>query len=264
MGYLSADVRKRKNLAISTRTQITELLCEDLRCVGIKARIDGKLQEFHGREVILSSGAIHSPAHLLRAGIGPTGHLHDLGIPVRHASFGVGQRLMDHPSVALAAFIKRSARVKNHLSRRHSYLGMRYSSEIGGAPPGDIDRVLALLRLQTDIARATERRRGVPGEPLLPMDRAMLELKPTRQLLPNEIVAVDGERLRPADGPLVFASSYRRFDDDELVDLASTDDSAAAQLLHRFPLPWRDAQVDASAGLFFPAVEVTTRYRDFD
>ena len=72
------------------------------------------------------------------------------------------------------------------------------------------------------------------------------------------------ERLRPADGPLVFASSYRRFDDDELVDLASTDDSAAAQLLHRFPLPWRDAQVDASAGLFFPAVEVTTRYRDFD
>ena len=138
MGYLSADVRKRKNLTISTRTQITELLFENLRCVGIKARVDGKLQEFHGREVILSSGAIHSPTHLLRAGIGPTGHLHDLGIPVRHASFGVGQRLMDHPSVALAAFIKRRARVKNHLSRRHSYLGMRYSSEIGGAPPGDM------------------------------------------------------------------------------------------------------------------------------
>ena len=45
---------------------------------------------------------------------------------------------MDHPSVALAAFIKRGARVQNHLSRRHTYLGMRYSSEIGGAPPGDM------------------------------------------------------------------------------------------------------------------------------
>ena len=111
---------------------------EGLRCVGIKARVDGKPQEFHGREIILSSGAIHSPTHLLRAGIGPTGHLHDLGIPVRRASFGVGQRLMDHPSVALASFVKRRARVKNHLSRRHSYLGMRYSSKIGGAPPGDM------------------------------------------------------------------------------------------------------------------------------
>ena len=47
----------------------------------------------------LSSGAIHSPAHLLRAGIGPAGDLKDMGIPVRHALFGVGQRLMDatHP-----------------------------------------------------------------------------------------------------------------------------------------------------------------------
>ena len=138
IGYLNADVRKRENLTISTRTQVTELLFEDLRCVGIKGRVNGKLQEFRGREVILSSGAIHSPAHLLRAGIGPTGHLHDLGIPVRHASFGVGQRLMDHPSVALAAFVKRGARVKNHLSRRHMFLGMRYSSDIGGAPPGDM------------------------------------------------------------------------------------------------------------------------------
>ena len=138
IGYLNADVRKRENLTISTRTQVTELLFEDFRCVGIKGRVNGKLQEFRGREVILSSGAIHSPAHLLRAGIGPTGHLHDLGIPVRHASFGVGQRLMDHPSVALAAFVKRGARVKNHLSRRHMFLGMRYSSDIGGAPPGDM------------------------------------------------------------------------------------------------------------------------------
>jgi len=31
--------------------------------------------------VILCCGAIHSPAHLLRAGIGPVGHLNDLGIP---------------------------------------------------------------------------------------------------------------------------------------------------------------------------------------
>ncbi len=138
IGYLTADVRKRPNLTISTSTQVTELLFEDLQCVGIKAIVGGKPQEFRGREVILSSGAIHSPAHLLRAGIGPAGHLRDLGIPVRHALFGVGQRLMDHPSIALASFLKPQARVTNKETRRHLFLGMRYSSNMGGAPPGDM------------------------------------------------------------------------------------------------------------------------------
>jgi 5-(hydroxymethyl)furfural/furfural oxidase len=138
IGYLNADVRKRESLTISTNTQVTELLFEDLRCVGVKARVNGKPTEFRGNEVILSSGAIHSPAHLLRAGIGPVGHLRDMGIPVRHALAGVGQRLMDHPSIALAAFLKPGARVTNKETRRHLFLAMRYSSQLGGAPPGDM------------------------------------------------------------------------------------------------------------------------------
>ena len=138
IGYLDADVRQRQNLTISTHTQVTELLFEDLNCVGVKALVNGQPTEFRGREIILSAGAIHSPAHLLRAGIGPTGHLRDLGIPVRHALFGVGQRLMDHPSIALASFLKPGARVTNKETRRHLFLGMRYSSGMGDAPPGDM------------------------------------------------------------------------------------------------------------------------------
>jgi len=138
IGYLNANTRKRDNLQISTHTQVTELLFEDRRCVGVKALVKGKAQEFRAGEVILSSGAIHSPAHLLRAGIGPSGHLADLGIPVRHALFGVGQRLMDHPSIAMASFLKPKARVTNKETRRHLFLALRYSSQIGGAPPGDM------------------------------------------------------------------------------------------------------------------------------
>ena len=138
IGYLNADVRRRENLHVSTNTQVKELLFEDRRCIGVKALVNGKEQEFRGGEVILSSGAIHSPAHLLRAGIGPSGHLADLGIPVRHALFGVGQRLMDHPSIALASFLKPKARVTNKETRRHLFIALRYSSEIGGAPPGDM------------------------------------------------------------------------------------------------------------------------------
>ena len=138
IGYLTADVRRRPNLTISTETQVTELLFEGLQCVGVKALVKGKPQELRAKEVILSSGAIHSPAHLMRAGIGPAGHLKDLGIDVRHSLFGVGQRLMDHPSIALAAFLKPHARVTNKETRRHLFVAMRYTSGIGGAPPGDM------------------------------------------------------------------------------------------------------------------------------
>lgn len=137
MGYLDAETRKRPNLTISTETQATSLLFEGTRCVGVTARVAGQEQEFRAREVILSSGAIHSPAHLMRAGIGPVGQLAELGIPVVSALPGVGQRLMDHPSIALSSFIKRGARLREH-TRRHIHVGLRYSSNLPGIPKGDM------------------------------------------------------------------------------------------------------------------------------
>ncbi len=137
IGYLDPATRARENLTISTATSVTGLVFEGQACVGVNALVNGRAQTFRGREVILSSGAIHSPAHLLRAGIGPAGHLRDMGIEVRHALPGVGQRLMDHPSIALAAFVKPFARV-NDTTRRHIMIGWRYSSQMGGAPAGDM------------------------------------------------------------------------------------------------------------------------------
>ena len=137
MGYLDRDTRKRPNLTISTDTQVKELLFEDTRCVGVKAQVGGQEQEFRGREVVLCSGAIHSPAHLLRAGIGPVGHLKDMGIPVLMGLEGVGQRLMDHPSISLSSFVRRGARMNAH-TRRHIQLGLRYSSGLPGVPQGDM------------------------------------------------------------------------------------------------------------------------------
>jgi len=137
IGYLDPGTRLRANLTISTGTQVKELLFAGTRCVGVKALVDGRETEFRGNEVILSSGAIHSPAHLLRAGIGPSGHLRDLGIDVRAALPGVGQRLMDHPSISLSSFIKPHARL-NDITRRHILVALRYSSGLGGAPAGDM------------------------------------------------------------------------------------------------------------------------------
>jgi 5-(hydroxymethyl)furfural/furfural oxidase len=141
IGYLDPGTRLRENLTISPSTQVKELLFEGQRCVGVKALVAGKDTEFRvgeaRGEVVVSSGAIHSPAHLLRAGVGPAGDLKDLGIPVVANVPGVGQRLMDHPSISVSSFIKPEARLGD-LTRRHILLALRYSSGIGGAPAGDM------------------------------------------------------------------------------------------------------------------------------
>jgi 5-(hydroxymethyl)furfural/furfural oxidase len=137
IGYLDPGTRMRSNLTIATDTQVSELLFEGRRCVGVVARSKGVRTEFRAKEVILSCGAIHSPAHLMRAGIGPVGHLKELGIEVRAASAGVGQGLMDHPSISVSAYVKPHARM-NEYTRRHIHVGLRYSSGMEGMHEGDM------------------------------------------------------------------------------------------------------------------------------
>jgi 5-(hydroxymethyl)furfural/furfural oxidase len=137
IGYLDPATRQRENLTIATEAVASELLFEGQRCTGVIARVKGNRQDFRARQVILSCGAIHSPAHLLRAGIGPVGHLKELGIDVRAALPGVGQRLMDHPSISVSAYVKPHGRV-NAYTRRHIHVGLRYSSGLPDMHTGDM------------------------------------------------------------------------------------------------------------------------------
>lgn len=137
IGYLDPVTRQRPNLTVLAEAPVQELLFEDARCIGVRANVQARPAEFRAREVILCSGAIHSPTHLLRAGIGPAGHLRDLGIEVRSHLPGVGQGLMDHPSISLSCFIRPEARL-NGMTRRHMLVALRYSSGIADAPPCDM------------------------------------------------------------------------------------------------------------------------------
>jgi 5-(hydroxymethyl)furfural/furfural oxidase len=138
IGYLDAETRKRPNLTISTETQVMGLVFDGTRCTGIRALVKGQEQTFEAREVILCTGAIHSPAHLMRAGIGPAAHLKEHGIEVRADRPGVGQGLMDHPAISLSCFVKPEARLNRTRLRRHMMVGLRFSSGIEGAPEGDM------------------------------------------------------------------------------------------------------------------------------
>ena len=56
---------------------------KDGRATGVLVRIEGHgSSEISAREIVLCAGAIHSPAILLRSGIGPADQLKAMGIAV--------------------------------------------------------------------------------------------------------------------------------------------------------------------------------------
>lgn len=55
-----------------------------------------------GKEVILASGAIHTPGILQRSGIGPADVLNAANIDIKVELPGVGQNFQDHPYTNLS------------------------------------------------------------------------------------------------------------------------------------------------------------------
>lgn len=102
IGYL-APARNRLNLSIRGHAHVQRILFEGKRASGVEVEVDGLLQTVHGGEIVLAAGALHSPAVLLRSGVGPKEQLSSLGIAVMHDLPGVGENLKDHPSVVLVA-----------------------------------------------------------------------------------------------------------------------------------------------------------------
>lgn len=135
--YLTREVRARPNLTILAETELKELLFEGKRVVGIEAVGPAGAVTLRAREVILSTGALQTPAQLMRAGIGDAAHLKSFGIDVRADRPGVGQNLQDHPMVAFAAYLPKPARLPP-TQRRHIQLGYRYTSGLPDTTPGDM------------------------------------------------------------------------------------------------------------------------------
>ena len=137
MGYLDAATRQRQNLAIRSGAHVDRLVVEDGRATGVQ--VAGEL--IRGREIIVSAGALQSPAMLLRAGIGPAAHLRTLGIDVVADLPGVGANLQEHPAIAMSAWLKPWARMGD-TPRRHVQMALRYTSSDPLSPPNDMFTVV--------------------------------------------------------------------------------------------------------------------------
>lgn len=140
IAYLTPEARRRPNLKILTGWLAQRIVFEGTKATGAvvaPAERSGETRTLSAREVIIASGALHGPALLMRSGIGPAGQLLRLGIAPVVNRAGVGANLMEHPSTAVSTYLPPHARLTD-LDEHHDHAILRFSSNIGGAPGGDM------------------------------------------------------------------------------------------------------------------------------
>jgi choline dehydrogenase len=136
LGYLAA-ARSRANLIIRPEILVDKILTDGNRAVGV-VLAGGEVVS--AKHVVLSAGAVGSPAILLRSGIGPAKDLRDLGINVLVDSPGVGAQLWDHAAVPVRLVPKKGQCVPGRDPRFQ--VMARFTAE-GSQEPDDMQLVMA-------------------------------------------------------------------------------------------------------------------------
>jgi len=102
-GYLFPYLGKRPNLHVITQAQVSRIVIENGRAVGVEYKHKGQTTMVQAnKEVLLSAGAFQSPHILMLSGIGPRQELEKHGIPLVKELAGVGENLHDHPDFIFA------------------------------------------------------------------------------------------------------------------------------------------------------------------
>lgn len=88
---------RRRNLTVRTHATVSRLVLDGRRVLGVDYETGGRTFRVMARaEVILSAGAVASPAILQRSGIGPGPVVGAAGVAVAHELAAVGEHLQDH------------------------------------------------------------------------------------------------------------------------------------------------------------------------
>ena len=123
--YLEA-ARSRPNLEVRGNTLVDRIILDGRRAVGLRT---ANGTEIAAQEIFVSAGAIHSPAILLRSGIGV-----DDGRPV-------GKNLKEHASTpGLELALSETGRMPSAEAPLFTS-ALRYTSELAGAGPNDMQIV---------------------------------------------------------------------------------------------------------------------------
>jgi choline dehydrogenase-like flavoprotein len=129
-------IRSRPNLAIRGDAHVDVVLFDGgARARGVRLADGTRHRVAPDGEVILCAGAAHSPAILMRSGIGPAPALAALEVPVQ-AALPVGEGVQDHAMVQVEFPVVPSAR--RSAGDRSCYVALRYNSGTGSDDDNDM------------------------------------------------------------------------------------------------------------------------------
>src|SRR3954471_1141374 len=136
---------KRPNLTVRTTAQVTRVVFEGRRAVGVA--VDGEV--IRAREVVLCGGAVNSPQLLLLSGVGPAAELERHGIPLVHDLPGVGSHLEDHLTGGILVESRRP--VTLYAAEKPKQL-LRYLVSRKGMLTSNVAEAAAFVRTRADVA----------------------------------------------------------------------------------------------------------------
>ena len=151
------NARDSTTLTIRGDALVDQVMFAGDRAIGVRIIVNGTVATEHADEIILSAGAVHSPAILLRSGIGPAGQLRGLGIEVRQ-DLPVGHGLQDHPMAVVSIPLIDEAGIQSP-DDRHTNVCVRYTSK-PDAPVGDM---MFVSQNQNVVAMANPDMRALAG-----------------------------------------------------------------------------------------------------
>ena len=195
LGYLNPS-RHRLNLTIRPNCTTRKIIFDGTKAIGVEVESGGESFVAEANEIILSSGAIGSPHLMLLSGVGPAGHLQDMGIPVVKDLPGVGQNLRDHPVVFVTWSTKPDHPLDGYAPRLQTTL--RWTAE-GSDLRNDL--LIFMLSYATDRAY-----RGVGDMPPLGI-RMMASLELARSAGELKLTSTDPDEQPSLD--------YRYFEQEE-------------------------------------------------
>ncbi|TYB50314.1 FAD-binding protein [Nonomuraea sp. PA05] len=130
-GYLE-PARSLPGLTVRGGALVDRVLFAGNRAVGVQIVQDGTVTTEYAGEIVISAGVVHSPAILLRSGVGPAADLGRLGIEVRQ-DLPVGLGIQDHPMIVVNLLLAERAAIQS-ADDRHTNVCVRYTSGPAGLP----------------------------------------------------------------------------------------------------------------------------------
>ena len=96
---LMKPIFNNKNLKIKLNTLVSKIIIQNKKAVGVETLSKGKIENFYGKEIILTAGALVTPKILMHSGIGDEYQLKKFDIEIKAKLPGVGKNLQDHHEV---------------------------------------------------------------------------------------------------------------------------------------------------------------------